>query len=265
MNILVTGATAGIGTETARQLAAMGHTIGVHGRSAQSCQNAIEDIAGTVPSASLRAEVCDLSSLANVRAWAARLRDQEPLDIIVHNAGVWTNERQQTVEGLELMWVVNHLAPFLLTTLLLDQLLERPAGRVIGVSSIGHRSGVITFEDPNLAEGFTPVRGYCQSKLANVLFTQELARRTAGTPLVALCGHPGIVNTKMLRQTGFANQPTDTPAHGARTSVFLATDKAVAERNGRYFGDCREERPLTSDPELGKRLWELSEAQCAQA
>ena len=158
-------------------------------------------------------------------------------------------------------WAVNHLAPFLLTNLLLDRLLERPHSRVITVSSIGHRSGSIRFDNPDLFGHFNGMAAYCQSKLANVLFTQELARRTRGSRLVAYAVDPGVVDTKLLNATGFGHQVSDTPAHGARTSVFLATDPSVAETSGRYFADCKPLAPATTDPDLAERLWTLSAQQ----
>lgn len=264
MRILVTGATAGIGKETARALAAMGHEVLVHGRSDERCRAAVDDIARTVAGASCRAEVCDLSSLDAVRAWAKALA-AEPIDVVIHNAGVWMNEPTVTVDGFETTWAVNHLAPFLLTALLLEPLLERPASRVINVSSVGHRSGRIRFEDPNLTNDFNGLNAYCQSKLANVLFTQELARRTHGTSLVTHALHPGVVETKLLQRTGFGDQPSQSPADGAKTSVFLATDEAVTRTSGRYFVDGAERAPATTDPELGRRLWTLSESQCGLA
>lgn len=266
MRILVTGATSGIGKETARALAAMGHDVLVHGRDRDRCRQAVDDIEQGVPGAACSVEVCDLASLGAVRRWAKALQGSgDPLDVVIHNAGVWMNEPTRTPDGWETTWAVNHLAPFLLTSLLLDHLLARPASRVINVSSVGHGSGEIRFEDPNLTEGFSGIRAYCQSKLANVLFAQELARRTRRTSLTTHALHPGTIQTRLLQRTGFGNQPTRSPARGARTSVFLATDPSVAHTSGRYFVDCVERQPATRDPELGRRLWELSTVQCGLA
>lgn len=261
MRILVTGATSGIGLETARALAGHGHVVWVHGRSDATAQAAVADIQATHPHADCSGHACELSSQAAVRAWAEELRAAEPLDVIVHNAGVWLNEPTRTVDGRETTWAVNHLAPFLLTNLLLDQLLGRPHSRVINVSSIGHRSGSIHFDDPDLFGRFDGLTAYCQSKLANVLFTQELARRTRGSGLVTHAVDPGRVDTKLLSVTGFGHRPSDTPEQGARTSVFLATDPSVAETSGRYFLDSKPATPATTDADLAQRLWTLSARQ----
>jgi len=258
MNVLVTGATAGIGLETARALARLGHTVWVHGRSDASAGRAAEALRGDLPSSSLVPISADLSSLAAVRGLGEALRGVE-LDVVVHNAGVWMQTPTRTVDGFETTWAVNHLAPFLLTQLLLDGLLQRPEARVITVSSIGHRSGTIHFDDVNLSDRFDGITAYCQSKLANVLFTQELARRAAGTSLIACSLHPGVIQTKLLARTGFGNQATESPAAGARTSVFLATTPAPT--SGAYYVRERPVAPRIPDPSVDRRLWELSERQ----
>ena len=261
MRILVTGATSGIGLETARALAGLGHSVGVHGRSDGTARAAVDEVRRTHPRADCSPHACDLASQAAIRGWADELRRAEPLDVVVHNAGVWLNEVSRTVDGRETTWAVNHLAPFLLTRLLLDQLLERPHSRVINVSSIGHRSASIHFDDPDFFDNFDGMAAYCQSKLANVLFTQELARRTRGSGLATHALHPGVVDTKLLAATGFGHRASETPEQGARTSVFLATDPSVADTSGGYFANCRPEAPATTDPALAERLWALSEQQ----
>lgn len=261
MRILVTGATSGIGLETARALVAKGHVVGVHGRNATKAEAAAREILRTHPDASVVLHACDLSSQAAIRAWSDELHAAEPLDVIVHNAGAWLNAPTRTVDGRETTWAVNHLAPFLLTNLLLESLLERPHSRVINVSSIGHRSASIDFADPDRFEHYDGLAAYCQSKLANVLFTQELARRTRGTNLITHALHPGVIATKLLTETGFGHRATDTAEDGARTSVFLATDPSVANNSGRYFSDCKPTAPSTTDRALAERLWALSERQ----
>jgi len=260
--VLVTGATAGIGWETARQLAAQGRSVWVHGRSESSADAAVAAIRAAHPKAQLESVWADLSSLAETRALARQLTEFE-LDVVVHNAGVWMRQPVTTGDGHETTWAVNHLAPFLLTAHLLDGLLARPEARVITVSSMGHRSGRIHFPDPNLVGRFDGLTAYCQSKLANVLFTQELARRTAGTSLVATSLHPGMVQTKLLACTGFGTPAAEAPATGARTSVYLATAPASETPSGDYFVDSRRASASTRDEGLARRLWALSEQHCA--
>ncbi|MEM6991049.1 MAG: SDR family NAD(P)-dependent oxidoreductase [Myxococcota bacterium] len=261
MRILVTGATAGIGLETARALAAQGHTVWVHGRNEAKAGAAVEDIRSGQRAADCRPHACDLSSQAAIRAWAERLRADVPIDVIVNNAGVWCNEPTRTADGRETTWAVNHLAPFLLTHLLLDRLLERPHSRVINVATMRDPGASIRFDDPDLFGGFDGMTAYRQSKLANVLFTQELARRTAGTSLVTHALHPGVIDTQLLAATGLGHRVMETPAQGARTSVFLATDPSVARSSGRYFVACEERTPSSTDADLARRLWALSEQQ----
>ena len=262
MRVLVTGATAGIGLSTARILAGMGHTVLVHGRSEAKAARAVATITAAHPGAVCLPQACDLSSLPAVAAWARQLRQQQPaIDVLVNNAGVFVDRSALTADGFERTWAVNHLAPFLLTSLLLEALLARPESRVINVSSVGHRSGQIHFADPNLTGRFSGLRAYCQSKLANVLFTQELARRTEGTALRTYALHPGVIATKLLAQTGFGDQPAEPADSGAETSVFLATSPDIDAPSGSYFVRRRPARPSTTDPALGERLWALSAAQ----
>ncbi|MEM7111171.1 MAG: SDR family NAD(P)-dependent oxidoreductase [Chloroflexota bacterium] len=258
---LVTGATAGIGAATAAALAAAGYEVIVHGRNEARCALVVEAI--QTQGGTARAELAEFSSLAQVRAMGDRLASQS-IDVMVNNAGVWMNEARETKDGFEMTWQVNHLAPFLLTQRLLPALLERPEARVINISSSGHRSGRIHFDDVNLRRGFSGIRAYCQSKLANVLFTQELARRTQGSSLITHAVDPGAVRTQLLATTGF-NVPAAKPAEETVGRWLTAVLGPKGQRSsGDYFEpDGRRVEPSTRDAKLAVRLWSLSERQIA--
>jgi NAD(P)-dependent dehydrogenase (short-subunit alcohol dehydrogenase family) len=260
--VLVTGATAGIGLQTVLELAQMGVHVIVHGRSQQkvdSARRTLEAAGGKVEGV-----VFDLNSLASVRRGAEELARRFPrLDVLVNNAGVFMNERVLTEDGLETTFQVNHLAPFLLTNLLLKGPLTGPGARIINVSSVAHTRGRMRFEDPQLGRGFQGYAAYSQSKLANVLFTFELAERLPASQVTANCLHPGVVSTKLLTE-GFGFHGSDTMEEGAETSVFLATSPKVEGVTGRYFARKREVNPASQalDVAARKQLWELSEKLC---
>ena len=259
MKILITGATAGIGAASAKLLAQAGHEVIVHGRSEAKCARVVNDIRAQGGIA--RSELAEFSSLAQVRAMADRLAG-EGLDVVVNNAGVWMNHPQETEDGFELTWQVNHLAPFLLTLSLLPSLLERVEARVINISSSGHRAGRLHFDDVNLRKNFNGMTAYCQSKLANVLFTQELARRTQGSSLITHAVDPGAVRTDLLAKTGFNPAGTKSPEDAVGRWLKAVLGPESLENNGGYFlPNGRRSEPSTRDPELAARLWGLSERQ----
>ncbi|MFM8322557.1 MAG: SDR family oxidoreductase [Chloroflexota bacterium] len=256
--VLVTGATDGIGRATAIGLAQKGLRVVIHGRSLPKAERASAEVAEAVPGAALETIAADLASLAQVRALADELGRRFPdLDVLVHNAGVFMNQRRLTEDGYETTFAVNHLAPFLLTNLLLDQLLPARA-RVVTVASISHTRGRINFADLHGSQAFTPYTAYAQSKLANVLFAQELARRTHGSGLTSNSLHPGAITTKLL-QTGF-NSTGDSVEQGAATSIHLASAPELDGVSGRYYSEMREIAPAAqaNDLEAQQRLWEVS-------
>ena len=261
--ILVTGATDGIGRETARQLLALGHTVLVHGRDQDKAERVAVQLAKTQVQGRALPAWGDLAQLREISALAQQVRAQcGALDVLINNAGVMEKQRRLSADGFEMTMAVNHFAPFLLTRLLLDLVQAAPAGRVVTVSSMVHSSGRLDLGAPSFLRaggGYSAYDAYCASKLANVLFTAELARRLAGTTVTTNCLHPGVIDTKLLH-AGFAmtGSPVD---EGARTSVFLATSAAVAGVSGKYFNSCRQAQCSDAgrDPALAQALWQATE------
>ncbi len=273
--VVVTGANSGIGFETAATLAGMGARVVVTARNADKGREAAAAIgarAGRDGAAQL--VVFDLGDLASVRRGADEILDQVPrLDVLVNNAGVVLTERTETVDGYEATFAVNHLGPFLLTNLLLDRLRASTPARVVTVASAAHgaaRRGM-RFDDLQSEHHYRGMGVYGRSKLANILFTLELARRLEGTGVTANSLHPGTVRTGYGADgdaRGFlafgikvARPFFLSPAKGARTSVFLASSPEVAGVSGQYFVKCRPTQPRrwARDTEAARRLWQVSE------
>jgi len=258
--ILVTGATDGIGRETARVLASRGHRVILHGRTPEKAAAAAHQLSRDLPTAELSTAAGDLSRPDEVRALAAALRAEHPrLDVLLHNAGVYATTRQVTPEGLELTFAVNHLAPFLLTHLLLDRVREA-RGRVVVVASGVHGNASLDLDDLMMARGYDGYTAYARSKLCNVLFAAELSERLAGSGATANSLHPGVVGTKLLR-AGFAMDGPDTLAQGAATSVHLAVAPELEGVSGKYFVRSKAvpASRLARDAGLRARLWAASE------
>ncbi|HEY8741217.1 MAG TPA: SDR family oxidoreductase [Candidatus Dormibacteraeota bacterium] len=265
---LVTGATGGIGLEIARGLARRGAHVIIHGRTRSRAEAAATWVRTQVKGVRLEAVAADLSSLDAVREMAAEVqRRHHELDVLVNNAGVLMTRLELTREGYEMTFAVNHLAPFLLTNLLLEYLQRTGAGRVVTVASVAHRTGVIEFGNLKGEKGFSSFAFYCNSKLANIMFTMELARRTDGTGVTANCFHPGAINTGLYRRSRIAALAFTvfgpffpTAARGADTAIYLAGAPGVADINGAYFARRRMRRPSAQafDAEVQQRLWQVS-------
>jgi NAD(P)-dependent dehydrogenase (short-subunit alcohol dehydrogenase family) len=275
---LVTGATSGIGQETAVGLAARGAQVVLVGRDRARADAARKDVVERSGNPRVDVLLADFASLEAVRGLAREFSDRYPsLDLLVNNAGLVMRERALTADGHETTLAVNHLAPFLLTHLLRERLLASGAARVVNVASDAHKfvPGGFDFDDPMSERGFgfptvvTGLRVYGMSKLANILFTIELARRLEGTRVTANAVHPGGVATRLGTNTGGAlgklvpllMRPFfKTPEQGAATSLYVATSPDVAKSNGRYFADSREHEPARAarDDEAARRLWNLS-------
>jgi NAD(P)-dependent dehydrogenase (short-subunit alcohol dehydrogenase family) len=235
--ILITGATDGIGRQTAQDLAARGANLIVHGRSAAKLERLVGDL-GRVPGHGKLASVrADLGDLEQVRALAREVLEREAsLDVLINNAGVYMNEYVVTPQGHEATWAINVLAPILLTHSLLPRLREgQDGGRVVNVSSIAHNRGTASWDEVDSRSSFSPYPAYARSKLALTMLTAELARRVGERPLLVSL-HPGVVSTKLLTE-GFGMQGPDSLREGAATSVYLATApiSELRAHQGGYF------------------------------
>ncbi len=258
--VLITGSTDGIGKQTALELARLGAQVWLHGRDANKAQAAQAEIGSKSGNPPAGFFVADLSSQAEVRRLAAEVLERLPqLHVLLHNAGVNPKERILTVDGLELTFAVNHLAPFLLTQLLLERLRQSAPARILSVNSVGHlRTPAINWDNLQGEQVYKSWHVYCLSKLGNMLFTVEQAARLAGSGVTVNALHPGVIDTKLLREgLGIPGAPVE---EGARTSVYLATAPEVAAISGKYFDACQvvAHSPLADDAELRRRFWDVS-------
>lgn len=269
--ILVTGGTSGIGFIAAQALAEMGATVVIVGHHAARAQDAADRIQRAAGTTDVQALVADLSSMGEVRTLAEQVQQRWPrLDVLLNNAGGVFMTRQTTVDGYEHTFAVNHLAPFLLTNLLLDRIKADAPSRIITVSSMAHKGQRIHLDDLNQTKrGYSAWRAYGESKLANLLFTYALARRLEGSGVTANTLHPGFVATNFARNNGplwqvfmtLARPFAISPERGAQTSIYLASSPEVASISGRYF---IQRKPAYSssasmDVEAQEGLWRLSE------
>ncbi len=267
---LITGATNGIGKETAVGLARMGATVVIVSRTRERGESAVEEIRERSGNDRVSMLQADLASMEQVRAVARRFLDAHgALHVLINNAGGIFQPRAETPEGFEMTFAVNHLSHFLLTHLLLDRLKASAPSRVVNVASRTHFGARMHFDDLMLTRRYRPITAYRQSKLANVLFTYELARRLEGTGVTVNCLHPGVVATGFGHNTGwfFRNLVRvgrfvmiDAEA-GARTTLHVATSPTLVKISGKYFDKCREKPSSRAsyDLEAARRLWEVSE------
>lgn len=266
---LVTGGTSGIGKATATALAAMGAEVVVVGRNPERGEEAAAEIRART-GGRVDLALYDLSVQAQVRALAGEFRRRyDRLDVLVNNAGLVQSERTETPDGLETTLATNHLAPFLLTNLLRDMLEESAPSRVVTVSSEAERWGNIDFDDLQSRRKYRGFPVYGMTKLANIMFTYELAERLKGTGVTATCMHPGAVNTRFgANNSGpmtilfrLSKPFMRTPEQGADTVVWLASSPEVEGVTGRYYADRKpiEPKKVANDPEARRRLWEESE------
>ncbi|WP_424951756.1 SDR family oxidoreductase [Deinococcus sp.] len=262
--VLVTGATNGIGKVAARTLASLGARVVIVGRDPAKTAEVAREIGAD------SYLVADLSVMSEVRRAAAEFRDREPrLDVLLNNAGAVVGRRQETPEGVEMTWALNHLNYFLLTQELLPPLQAAPGARVVNVSSSVHTSGRMRWDDLEFRRGYSAIGAYSQSKLANVLFTRELSRRLSGSGVSANALHPGFVRTGfghnngglMSRVIGLMSTFALSDEQGAQTSLYLASSPEVQGVSGRYFDRQQEAKPAPQalDDAAAARLWSVSE------
>jgi NAD(P)-dependent dehydrogenase (short-subunit alcohol dehydrogenase family) len=273
--VLITGASGGIGLAAAQEFARRKARLAIVARSAQRGEQAAHSIrAACRQDAHVDVLIADLSSQAAVRRLAEQVLERYPsLQVLINNAGALYRTRQLSEDGIELTWAVNHLAPFLLTNLLADRLKRSAPARVVTTASDAHRGAHIPFDDPDAErsyKAFGLIR-YGETKLANILFTIELARRLEGSGVSANCFHPGVVASGFNRNNGVlmkvvmsAVKPFSRSVEkGAETMVWLADSPAVCGHNGDYFEDLHPGKRSreAQDGQIARRLWELSERQ----
>jgi retinol dehydrogenase-14 len=267
---MVTGANTGIGFYTALEIARLGGAVIIIGRNREKCENAVSMIQRETGNLAVEYLLADLSSQAQIRSAAAQFNAKyDRLDVLVNNAGGAFLRRTLTEDGIERTFAVNHLAYFLLTNLLVEELKNSPGGRVINVSSGGHYGQQLDFDNLQLSKSYSIYRAYGRSKLSNVLFTYELARRMAGTHVTSNALSPGMVATDIWKKVNRLLTPFITPVikhygqsplEGAQTSIYLATSPDVEGVTGKYFADCKpvHSSAASYDLDAAKRLWEVS-------
>lgn len=270
--VLVTGGTGGIGKATAAGLAVLGARVGITGRDHDRAAAAAADIRAVTGSRAVDVFAADMSAQAEVRRLAAQVLGTYPrLDVLVNNVGGFWAHRHVTADGLEHTFALNHLAPFLLTSLLLDRLTAAAAARIVTVSSGAHAQGRLDFNDLQGERNYSGQRAYSQSKLANVMFTYQLARRLEGTGVTATAAHPGVVATSFGTEDHTAHlgimirvaRPfMKTPSQGALTPIYLASSPEAEGVTGQYFADCKPKASskASHDTAAAARLWQASAA-----
>lgn len=268
--ILVTGVTSGIGKETVKKLASMGTTLVFTARDIGKGEETKREIIEETGNNGIDYLICDLASFSSIRKCAEEFKKRyQRLDVLINNAGVLPQERQESADGIELNFAVNYLAPFLLTNLLLSTLKQNAPSRIINVSSSMHTEGEINFDDLGSGKSFDKYKAYSQSKLALILFTKKLAKDLRGSGVTVNALHPGVVGTEMTMQnvrkmnpiTAFIYKRTlIMPTQGAETSVYLATSPDIANVSGEYFENKKPIRSsaLSDDEDTADRLCKIA-------
>ena len=269
--ILITGANSGIGKATALELARMGHRVVMAVRNPGKGEAARKEIIQATGNQRIDLMICDLASLESIRSFASAFTARyDQLDVLINNAGIFSNYRRETTDGFEYQLGINHLGHFLLTHLLLNTLIQSAPSRIVVVTSLGHVAGRIHFGDFQMDRFYDPWKSYFRSKLANVLFTYELADRLNGSGVTVNCLHPGVVRSRFAVDRTSDRQNfimwlsgliSISPRRGAETSVYLATSPEVEKITGKYFvrKNARPSSKSSYDKDLAKNLWAVSE------
>lgn len=266
---LVTGGTDGIGKEAAYGLALQGARVLIHGRDHGKGASAAAELTARSGNPAIEFLPADFGSLADVRRLAATVMERTPcIDVLVNNAGGMFVKRAVSKDGYELTFAVNHLAPFLLTHLLLDTLKHAAPARIVTTASAAHRGAKVDFNDLQASRKYSPMGAYGTSKLANILFTRVLAKRLSGTGVTATCLHPGFVSTSIARDMGpvprgifrLISRFVRSPQKGAETIVYLASSPEVQGASGGYYIDCHlaQTSPAAEDDSAAEQLWQES-------
>jgi NAD(P)-dependent dehydrogenase (short-subunit alcohol dehydrogenase family) len=270
---LVTGANAGLGKQVCLDLAARGAEVIMSARNRQQAEQVRDQIISETGNKQVKLLVADLSSFQETVHLSNTIKaEYQKLDVLINNAGIFLTTYQETADGIETQWMVNHLAPYLLTRRLLDLLQSAPEARIINVSSKAHLRGSIDFDNLYGRGRYNGMAAYSQSKLANILFTKELAQRLRGTHVSSFALHPGVVNTHIgnKNSSGWMSWAWKlgkpfmiSPAKGAKTIVYLATEPQLAGLSGLYFVNCQPHpsSPASTDSVLSTKLWNFSEEQ----
>ncbi|KAH8277840.1 hypothetical protein KR018_008509 [Drosophila ironensis] len=272
---IVTGCNTGIGKETVLELARRGATIYMACRDMQKCEQARREVVEATNNHKVFSRELDLSSLESIRNFAEGFkREETELHILINNAGIMDCPKMLTTDGFEMQIGVNHMGHFLLTFLLLDVLKSSAPSRIVVVSSVAHHFGSINRDDLNSEKSYNRKLAYCQSKLANVLFTRELSKRLQGSGVTVNALHPGIVDTELIRNVDLLQLKIikllirpfvwiffKTAKSGAQTTLYAALDPSLKNTSGQYFSDCRSTSVASAarDDEVAKFLWEESE------
>jgi len=266
---MVTGATSGIGRETALALAKKGARVVIVGRNEKKCIKTVNFIKKEAGNSSIEYINADLSSLMQVREVARKIKQKyHQLDVLINNVGGYFIKRQQSVDGFEMNLALNYLGPFLLTLLLVDMLKSSEQGRIINVSSQAHERGEIHFEDLQFINDFVGFDAYAQSKLAIILFTYELSRRLQDTNVTVNALHPGLVASNFGMNNGLIRfyirrllkRGEITPEAGARTSIYLASSLSLDQCTGGYYikEKLRKSSPASYDSSVASQLWSIT-------